>query len=165
VRRSAGLLVYRSRHGAGAEADGTVGTDIEVLIAHPGGPFYARRDEGVWSLPKGEYGEGEDPLAAARREFAEETGHDAPDGRCLDLGEVRQSNKAVRAFAYEGDLDPAAVDSNECEIEWPAGSGRLIRIPEIDRVEWVTPEVARGKLVRAQIELVDRLVAALAASR
>jgi predicted NUDIX family NTP pyrophosphohydrolase len=146
LKRSAGLLLYR-RAGAG----------LEVLIVHPGGPFFARKDAGVWSLPKGEYAEDEDPLVAARREFAEETGHEPPAGEALDLGEIRQSNKIVRGYAYQGDLDADAVVSNQCEIEWPGGSGRTISIPEIDRAEWVSPEIAAEKLVKAQAELVDRL--------
>ncbi|HEV8063754.1 MAG TPA: NUDIX domain-containing protein, partial [Acidimicrobiales bacterium] len=142
----AGLLLYR-RSGDG----------LEVLIVHPGGPFFAKKDAGVWSLPKGEYTDDEDALVAARREFAEETGHEAPAGEPLDLGEVRQSNKIVRAFAYEGDLDAEEIVSNHCDIEWPGGSGRIISIPEIDRAEWVSPAAAALKLVRAQVELVDRL--------
>ncbi|MGH9169845.1 MAG: NUDIX domain-containing protein [Acidimicrobiales bacterium] len=148
MKRSAGVLLYRRLPPPGG---------IEVLIVHPGGPFFAAKDVGVWSVPKGEYELGEDPLQAARREFTEETGQEPPVGGELDLGEVRQSNKVVRAFAYEGDLDAAAAASNECDIEWPRGSGRVLTIPEVDRAEWVAPEAARTKLVKAQVELVDRL--------
>ncbi len=135
-----------------------------MLLVHPGGPFFARRDLGVWSVPKGELAYGEDQLAAARREFAEEIGSPAPDTEVLDLGEVKQKNgKVVRAFAIEGDLDSEAVESNTFELEWPPRSGLVKRFPEIDRAEWCLPEVARQKLVPAQAAFVERLVEALEA--
>src|SRR5437660_10235926 len=120
ARRSAGILLYR-----------LAGQEPEVLLVHPGGPMWARRDAGVWSIPKGEYESGEDPYAAARREFAEELGSEPPHGPALDLGEIRQrSGKLVRAFALEGDVDTGSVVSNTCEVEWPPRPGRLIEIPE-----------------------------------
>jgi predicted NUDIX family NTP pyrophosphohydrolase len=149
--RSAGILVYRCRGG-----------ELEVLLVHPGGPFWARRDAGAWSIPKGEYASDEDPLTAARREFAEELGKAPPDGPAEDLGEVTlRSGKRVRAFAVAGDLDPRAVQSNRCEIEWPPRSGRRIEIPEIDRAEWFGIDEARRRLNPAQGTLIDRLRAAL----
>ncbi len=109
-----------------------------MLIAHPGGPFWARKDDGAWSIPKGEYDADEDPWQAARREFAEELGSPAPDGPRVELGEVRQSGgKIVTAFAVQADLDLTDARSNTVELEWPRGSGRMLEFPEIDRVEWV----------------------------
>jgi predicted NUDIX family NTP pyrophosphohydrolase len=134
------------------------GNALEVLLVHPGGPFWARRDAGAWSIPKGEYEGGEDALQAARREFAEELGVPAPDGSADDLGEVRQkSGKVVHAWALHGDLDASRVHSNTCEIEWPPRSGRRIEIPEVDRAEWFGLEQAREKINPAQAELLDRL--------
>jgi predicted NUDIX family NTP pyrophosphohydrolase len=145
--RSAGILLYRRR-----------GSELEVLLVHPGGPFWARRDEGVWSIPKGEYDPQEDPLAAARREFAEELGSPPPEGPAHDLGEVRQrAGKLVRAFALEGDLDAETITSNTCEIEWPPRSGRTLMIPEVDRAQWFGVAAAREKILPAQSELLDRL--------
>jgi predicted NUDIX family NTP pyrophosphohydrolase len=153
VPDSAGILLYRRDAGA-----------LNVLLVHPGGPFWARRDEGVWSIPKGEYdGASEDPLAAARREFAEELGSPPPDGEPLDLGEVTQrAGKRVRAWALEGDLDASAIVSNTCEVQWPPRSGRMIEIPEVDRAEWLSLADARVKINPAQVTLLDRLQAALA---
>jgi predicted NUDIX family NTP pyrophosphohydrolase len=146
-RRSAGILLHRRR-----------GEELEVLLVHPGGPLWARRDEGAWSIPKGEYDEGDEPLAAARREFAEELGSDAPDGEAADLGEVRQkSGKLVHAWAVAGDLDPATAVSNTFELEWPPRSGRRIDVPEVDRAEWFGLEVARSKINGGQVPLLDRL--------
>ncbi len=150
---SAGLLLYRRR-----------GDGVEVLVAHPGGPLWARRDSGAWSLPKGAPMDHEaDLLDAARREFHEETGHVAPDGPAIDLGEVRmRSGKVVHAWGIEGDLDPARLESMEAEIEWPPRSGKRLLVPEIDRVAWVGPSEARRRLNPAQAAFVDRLLQALA---
>ena len=150
---SAGLLLFRWAD------DG-----VEVLIAHPGGPVWSRRDAGAWSLPKGAPLDHEaDLLDAARREFHEETGHRPPDGEVLDLGEVRmRSGKVVRGFAVQGDLDPASLRSMEVEIEWPPRSGRVIHVPEIDRVLWAGPAEARRRLNPAQASFVDRLLTELA---
>lgn len=146
--RSAGILLYRR----------SAGEEIEVLLVHPGGPFWAKRDEGAWSVPKGEYGPDEDPFGAARREFEEELGTAPPPGQASDLGEIRQkSGKLVRAFALPGDLNPDAVTSNTCQIEWPPRSGRTIEIPEVDRSDWFTVREARRKINPAQVPLLDRL--------
>ena len=143
MKRSAGVLLRR--------ADG------HVLLVHPGGPFWARKDLGAWSIPKGEHDEDEDPEACARREFAEELGAPAPTA-LTDLGVVRQKNrKEVRAFYGEGDLDVAAVVSNTFTIEWPPRSGRQQEFPEIDRAEWFPVDEARAKLNPAQAEFLDRL--------
>ena len=147
--RSAGILLHRSR-------DET----IEVLLVHPGGPAWARRDVGAWSIPKGEYHADEDPLAAARREFAEELGTPPPNGEARDLGEIRQkSGKVVRAWAQPGDLDVTMVRSNTCLVQWPPRSGRMIEVPEIDRAQWFELAAAREKINQAQVALLDRLEA------
>ncbi len=126
---------------------------------HPGGPFWARRDLGAWSVPKGEYEPDEDALAAARREFAEELGASPPDGAVHDLGEVRQkSGKLVRAWALEGDLDVSNLTSNTFELEWPPRSGKTIEVPEVDRAEWFALPVAREKINPAQVPLLERLL-------
>ena len=149
--RSAGILLHR---------DGIGG--IEVLLVHPGGPFWARKDLGAWSIPKGEVDEGEDPRACALREFAEETGTRLPETALDDLGSVKlKSGKLVLAFAVAGDLDAATVRSNTFELEWPPRSGRRRQLPEIDRAEWFGLDDARAKLNPAQSELVDRLAALL----
>jgi predicted NUDIX family NTP pyrophosphohydrolase len=146
--RSAGILLFRR-----------VGTSVEVLIVHPGGPLWARRDDGAWSIPKGECDPGEEPLAAARREFAEEIGSPAPAGEPLALGEVRlKSGKRVIAWALEGDLDAAAVRSNTFTMQWPPRSGRTQAFAEVDRAGWFDPARARVKLNPAQVQFVDRLV-------
>jgi predicted NUDIX family NTP pyrophosphohydrolase len=151
-RRSAGILLYRSANGG-----------IEVLLAHPGGPVWAKRDAGAWSVPKGEIEEGEDAWAVARREFEEETGHPVPDGAAIELGEITQKGgKVVVAWALEGDLDPATAHSNTFPFQWPPKSGRYITIPEIDRVEWFSPDEARLRIKDTQIPLIDRLLEALA---
>jgi predicted NUDIX family NTP pyrophosphohydrolase len=152
VPDSAGILLYRR-----------FGGELNVLLVHPGGPFWAHRDEGVWSIPKGEYEGGEDQLAAARREFAEELGSPAPDGaEPLDLGEITQrAGKRVRAWALEGDLDASAIVSNTCQVQWPPRSGRMIEIPEVDRAEWLPLEQARVKINPAQVALLDRFEAAV----
>jgi predicted NUDIX family NTP pyrophosphohydrolase len=140
------------------------GTDgPEVLLGHMGGPFWARKDIGGWSVPKGEYEPDEQPLAAARREFLEELGLPAPEGELIDLGEVRQSSgKVVTAWGVEGDLDPADIVPGTFEMEWPRGSGQLREFPEIDRVAWLDVDAARAKIVAAQRPFLDRLIAAVA---
>ena len=144
--RSAGILVFRRVEGR-----------TEVLIAHMGGPFWARKDDGAWSVPKGLIEDGEDPLAAARREFLEELGLPAPDGEPLPLGEVKQSGKTVTLWAIEGDLDPADVVPGTFELEWPPRSGRTREFPEVDRVAWFAVDDARVKLVKGQRAFLDRL--------
>jgi predicted NUDIX family NTP pyrophosphohydrolase len=147
-RRSAGLLLHRRG------PDG-----VEVLIAHMGGPFWARKDLRAWSIPKGEIEEGEEPLAVALREFAEEMGRPAPPGATAALGEFRQSGgKRVTVFAREADMDASAIASNLVEMEWPRGSGRTTSFPEVDRAEWVGPERARAALVAGQAPAIDALL-------
>lgn len=147
AKRSAGILLYRR-----APA-------LEVLIVHPGGPFWARRHEGAWSIPKGEIDDGEDPLAAARRELGEELGATLELRDVVDLGDVRQkAGKVVHAWGARGDFDPAALASNTFEMEWPPRSGRRREFPEVDRAAWVGPADARRLLLGAQTEFVDRLV-------
>jgi predicted NUDIX family NTP pyrophosphohydrolase len=151
-RRSAGLVLYRRPH------DG-----LEVLLVHPGGPIWTKRDVGAWSIPKGEYLDDEDPLAAARREFEEELGSAPPAGEAADLGEVRQkSGKRVHGWALAGDLDATRITSNTFELEWPPRSGRRIEIPEVDRAEWFALDAAREKINPAQVPLLDRLEELLA---
>jgi predicted NUDIX family NTP pyrophosphohydrolase len=148
ARRSAGILLYR-----------VAGGEPEVLLVHPGGPFWARKDAGAWSIPKGEYGDGEDPRACALREFEEETGTALPPGELIELGEVKQKGgKVVTAWAAEGDLDPEAVRSNTFTMEWPPRSGRTAEFPEIDRAGWFAIKTAREKLVAAQTQFLDRLL-------
>ena len=153
TRRSAGILLYRRE-----------GDLIEVLLGHPGGPFFGRGDAGNWSIPKGEPSPDEVDLElTARREFEEETGHRVPAGPLIDLGTVKQKGgKVVYAWAAEGDLDPAKATSNTFSFEWPPFSGRVKTYPEIDRVEWFAPEEARRRIKEAQAQLLDRLEAALA---
>lgn len=147
-KTSAALLLYR--HG---------GDGLEVLIAHMGGPFWARKDAGAWSIPKGEFTDDEEPLAAARREFAEEMGSPPPDGAVAPLGTVKQSGgKSVTTFAVEGDFDLAGFRSNTFELEWPRGSGRVQEFPEVDRAAWVSVAVAKEKLVKGQVPVMDALV-------
>lgn len=153
VRRSAGLLVYRRGQ------DGA----LEVFLAHPGGPYWTKKDEGAWTIPKGEPDEGEELLATALREFAEETGLPVPEGPYLSLGEITQKGgKVVSAWACAGDCDPSAICSNQIEIEWPPRTGRRMAIPEVDRCAWFGLEEARGKMKDAQIPLLERLEAVLA---
>jgi predicted NUDIX family NTP pyrophosphohydrolase len=152
VKRSAGLLLYRRSDGG----------SLELLIAHPGGPFWKRRDEGAWTIPKGLIEDGEADLDVARREFREETGHQPPLDGTVSLGEVQlASGKTVLGWAAEGDLDPEAATSNEIEVEWPPRTGRRVSVPEVDRVAWVRPAEARRLLNPAQAAFVDRLLAAL----
>jgi predicted NUDIX family NTP pyrophosphohydrolase len=146
-RRSAGIVLHRAGDGG-----------PEVLLVHPGGPFWAKKDDGAWSIPKGEYEPDEDPLACALREFEEETGTRLDAAELVELGAVVQkAGKEVRAWAVRGDLDPATVRSNTFTMEWPPRSGRRQEFPEIDRAEWFTLDAARAKLVAAQVELLDRL--------
>jgi predicted NUDIX family NTP pyrophosphohydrolase len=138
-----------------------VGREIEVLLAHPGGPFWKNKDDGAWSIPKGEYGEDEDPLAAAKRELAEETGL-TPSGDFIPLGEIRQpGGKVVTAWALEGDFeasfDAEHLHSNTFSMPWPPGSGKLQEFPEIDRAEWFAMDVARRKILKGQAQFLDRL--------
>ena len=145
--RSAGLLLYRRAPGG-----------LEVLLVHPGGPIWARRDAGAWSIPKGEYEGGEEPLAAARREFAEELGVEPPEGDPVALGEITQkSGKRVAAWALPGEVDAGAIESNTFELEWPPRSGQIQEFPEVDRAEWFGLGQAREKINPAQASLLDRL--------
>src|SRR5437763_13308944 len=146
--RSAGILLYRRPAGR-----------LEVLLVHPGGPFWVRRDLGAWSIPKGEYEIDEDPLVAARREFEEELGTPPPAGDVLELGEVRQkSGKVVRAWAIAGDLDVEAIESNTFELEWPPRSGKTSTFGEVDRAQWFEIGQAREKINSAQAALLDVLL-------
>jgi predicted NUDIX family NTP pyrophosphohydrolase len=145
-KRSAGLLLYRRRNDS-----------FEVFLVHPGGPFWAKKDLGSWSIPKGEYAEDEDPLSAARREFEEETSFPAPQN-CIALGEVKQAGgKDVTAWAAEGDCDPDRLVSNQCLIEWPPRSGRMIEIPEVDRAAWFTISEAHERILKSQQPFLERL--------
>lgn len=156
-RTSAGILLYRRR---GESADG----GLEVLLAHPGGPFFFKKDLGDWTIPKGEPDGAKEALeAVARREFAEETGTAIdPDAPTIELGTiVQKGGKIVHAWAVEGDLDPAEAHSNEFEIEWPRKSGLRVAFPEIDRVEWFEPDEARRRIKPTQAPFIDRLEAAL----
>jgi predicted NUDIX family NTP pyrophosphohydrolase len=145
-KTSAGVLLYRR-----------AAVGVEVLIGHMGGPFWAKKDAGGWSIPKGEYGEGEEAFAVALREFEEELGSPCPADDFTPLGEVKASGKTLTVWAAEGDLDATACVSNTFEIEWPPRSGRMQEFPEIDRAEWVGLEVAREKLVKGQLPFLDRL--------
>jgi predicted NUDIX family NTP pyrophosphohydrolase len=150
--RSAGLLLYR-----------LAPSGPEVFLVHPGGPFWAKKDEGAWSIPKGVLEGDEEPLAAARREFAEETGA-APEGEAIELGSFKQpSGKVVLAWAVEGDLDPALIKSNNFTMEWPPKSGRTASFPEVDRGAWFDPERARAKLLKGQVPILAALLGRLAA--
>lgn len=145
---SAGILLYRFRP-----------SGLEVLLVHPGGPYWAKKDDGAWSMPKGLVEPGEDELAAAFREFREETGAVA-HGVAQDLGAFRQAGgKVIRAFAVEGDFDPASLASNLFTMEWPPRSGKLATFPEADRAGWFTPDTARRKVTKGQIPAIDTLVA------
>jgi predicted NUDIX family NTP pyrophosphohydrolase len=147
-KRSAGLLLYRR-----------TGAAIEVFLVHPGGPLWQKKDRGAWTIPKGEYSIGEEPLNAARREFQEETGFTPPENS-LALGEVRQaSGKIVMAWASEGDCDPRRLVSNLCMVQWPPRSGRTMAIPEVDRGSWFSLADARQRILSAQLPFLDRLAA------
>lgn len=152
TRTSAGILLYRRAPGR-----------LEVLLAHPGGPLFASRDEGYWSIPKGEPDRADEPLLeVARREFEEETAHPVPEGPTIDLGSiVQKGGKVVHAWAVEGDLDPEQAISNPFEMEWPPRSGRRASFPEIDRVAWFDAEEARRRVKETQIPLIGRLEDAL----
>lgn len=154
TRMSAGILLFRRLE-----------DQVEMLLAHPGGPYFDRKDAGAWTIPKGEPDPGEDDLlTVARREFEEETGHAAPGGAVIDLGSiVQKGGKVVVAWAIEGDLDPAAARSNLFEMTWPPGSGETRSFPEIDRVAWFDPREARLRIKLTQIPLLERLEAALGA--
>jgi predicted NUDIX family NTP pyrophosphohydrolase len=146
AKHSAGVLLYRFREGR-----------LEVFLVHPGGPFWARKDEGAWSIPKGEYEDGEDPLEAAKRELTEETGIEL-NAPLIDLGELRRpGGKIVRAWAAAQDCDPSGIRSNTFEMEWPPNSGKLRKFPEIDRGAWYTPSDARKKLHKGQAGFIDKL--------
>lgn len=152
MKLSAGLLLYRWG----------VSGELEVLLVHPGGPFWARKDERAWSIPKGEYEDGDDPREVAAREFREELGSDAPRAAWVELGELpARSGKRIVAWAVEGDLDPSTQSSNTFELEWPPRSGRHRSFPEVDRAEWFDLDTARDKLHAGQVELIDRLNAAV----
>jgi predicted NUDIX family NTP pyrophosphohydrolase len=147
-KRSAGFLLYRRTDGG-----------LEVLLVHPGGPYWRKKDLGAWSVPKGEYEPGEDPLEVARREFEEELGSAPPDGSALPLGEVTQAGgKVVTAWGHEGDLDVTGVRSNTFEMEWPPRSGRMQEFPEVDEAAWFPVPEAREKLNRGQLPFLDRLI-------
>lgn len=155
MRHSAGTLLYR-----------TTGDTVEVMLVHMGGPFWARKDDHAWSIPKGEYGPGtdtaeDDPRVVAAKEFAEELGSPLPAGPELELGSTSQSGKTVIAFARAADFDATTCVSNTFEIEWPPKSGRRQSFPEVDRAEWFTIDTARSKLVKGQIAFLDRLLLAL----
>ena len=154
MKSSAGLLMFRR-----------VAGELEVMLAHPGGPFFRNKDEGVWTLPKGEPADGEDPLRCALREFREETGIDPGDVSCVPLGEIKQrGGKRVLAWAFEAPPGLSLVDpppSNTFELEWPPKSGRRVSFPEIDRVAFFSVAAARKKLLAAQVELLDRAAAML----
>jgi predicted NUDIX family NTP pyrophosphohydrolase len=153
TKRSAGLMVYRRRD------DG-----VEVFLVHPGGPFWAKKDDGSWSIPKGEFEEGEESLDVARREFFEETGVEV-NGDFVEVGQVKQAGgKVVMAWAVEGDFDPASLRSNAFEMEWPPRSGRMQKFPEVDRGAWFPVDAARGKILKSQEPLLDLLLSVLRSS-
>lgn len=142
---SAGILLFKKS------------PQLEVFLVHPGGPFWAKKDLGAWSIPKGEYAEGDNAQAAAQREFTEETGHPAPTGNYIFLGEVSYSNKKLSAWAVEGDIAHAEISSNTFSLEWPPKSGKTQQFPEVDKAGWFTVAVAKQKLVGGQVALVERL--------
>jgi predicted NUDIX family NTP pyrophosphohydrolase len=149
MKRSAGILLYRGR-----------GATLDLLLVHPGGPFWANKDKGAWSIPKGEYAADEDPLAVAKREFGEELGSQPPEGSYVELGELKQpTRKLITIFAAKGDFDPATLRSNPFELEWPRGSGRMRSFPEVDRAQWFALTEAREKIQAGQAPSIDRLLA------
>jgi len=154
AKKSAGLLLFRDVSG-----------HLEVLLVHPGGPFWAKKDDGAWSIPKGEFETDEEALDAAKREFEEETGVACPGGEIMQLTPVRQpSGKAVYAWAIKGDFDPAALKSNTFSMEWPPKSGRQQEFPEVDGAAWMSIEVARRKILKGQVPFLDQLQELLAGS-
>jgi predicted NUDIX family NTP pyrophosphohydrolase len=154
VKRSAGLLMFRRTE-----------AELEVFLVHPGGPFWAGKDAGAWTIPKGEYVDGEEPLAAARREFQEETGFNA-NGEFIELGVIRQnSGKLVSSWAFEGDCNPEKLVSNFCSIEWPPRSRKMIEIPEVDRGAWFTIARARDAMLKTQQPFLDALAKSLHGTR
>jgi len=148
---AAGILLFRKA------------PKTEVLLVHPGSPFWAKKDAGAWSIPKGEYQDDEDAVAAAKREFKEETGQDAPQGEWLSLGEVKYGNKKVAVWAIEGQVDAAKIKSNLFEMEWPPKSGKMQMFPEVDRAGWFSLSAAKKKLVKGQVDFIDRLADTLGA--
>lgn len=170
TERSAGLLLFRPARSAEAPAASSrpgpqdpTEPAIEVMLVHMGGPYWSRREEHAWSIPKGRCEPGEEPLEAARREFLEELGQAPPEGPPIELGQIRQNTgKLVRAWALEGDIDTSLVTSNTFELEWPPRSGRIQRFPEVDRAGWFTTDQARPLLVSRQVEFIDRLLLHLA---
>ncbi|UUL76617.1 NUDIX domain-containing protein [Pseudarthrobacter sp. Fe7] len=158
--RSAGILLYRQDPATPAGS----GDGLRVWIAHMGGPFWARKDMHAWSIPKGEYADGEDPLAAALREFAEEMGTAAPEAEYRLLGEFRQSSgKLITAYASQAEFAPEVINSNTFPLEWPKGSGKIQHFPEIDDARWFPEQEARLKLVKGQLPILDALVEDVAA--
>jgi predicted NUDIX family NTP pyrophosphohydrolase len=149
-KQSAGIVLYRRRN-----------SQLEVFLVHPGGPFWKNKDQGAWSIPKGEFESGEDPLAAARREFEEETGVRLADGEFMPLGEIKQAGgKIVTAWALEGECAASEIRSNLFSLEWPPKSGRLQEFPEVDRAAWFELKEARDKLLNGQLGFLDRLAQA-----
>ncbi len=147
---SGGVLLYRFR-----------GDELQILLVHPGGPFWKKKDEGAWSIPKGQFEENESPLDAAKREFKEETGFDA-DGNFVDLGSIKQSSKKIiHAWALESDLDETKIVSNNFELEWPKNSGRMKEFPEIDKAGWFNIEQAKKKMQKGQLGFINRLMSKL----
>ena len=155
MKRSAGTLLYKIENGP-------PGDTVLVLLVHMGGPFWARKDEHAWSIPKGEYTDGEDPRQVAAREFAEELGSILPAGPEFELGVATQSGKSVIAFARAADFDATTCASNTFEMQWPPRSGRMQSFPEVDRAEWFDVATARNKVVKGQVVFLDRLLAGLA---
>jgi len=152
MKRSAGTVLFKREGG-----------QLLVLLVHMGGPFWARKDEHAWSIPKGEHGPDEEPLAVAHREFAEELGSPVPPGHLVPLGQLRASGKVLTMWAVEGDLDAAGCVSNTFELEWPPRSGQWQSFPEVDRAEWFDTDTARTKLVKGQLVFLDRLLSRVAA--
>lgn len=150
AKMSAGLIMYRFRD-----------TRLEVLLVHPGGPFWSKKDKGAWSIPKGEYTENEEPFGVAKREFKEETGY-AAEGRFIELASVKQpGGKVVAAWAFEGDCDAGKIKSNTFSMEWPPRSGKQAEFPEVDRAEWFPIKAAKKKLLKGQVDFIEQLCEAL----